>query len=247
MEPLRIGVDLGGTKIEVAGARTGRRGTVPQADGDAAGLRRDARRRSPRWSLPRSTRSAARGTVGVGAPGSQSPATGLWRNANLQFCNGRDLPADICSDTRPAGARRERRQLLRAFGGDRRRRRRRLDGLRRHRRNGTRRRHGGRAQAEPRAERGGRGSLPRAASVAEAGRLSAAALLVRHGRVRGALHFRNRSRARLFAPRRAKRSPPKRSLRAPRRARLGPPPRSSGCSIASPASCRSSSTWSTRM
>ncbi|HEX9906574.1 MAG TPA: ROK family protein [Propylenella sp.] len=92
--PLRIGVDLGGTKIEAIalgadGSELFRERTRTPHSYDAvvhaiAGLVAAAEARSGR-----------RGVVGIGAPGSLSPATGLWRNCNLDFCNGRDFPADL--------------------------------------------------------------------------------------------------------------------------------------------------------
>jgi fructokinase len=89
-----IGVDLGGTKIEALalgsnGEELFRRRIPTPPDYDAmlqavAGLVEAAEREaSPAQS------------VGVGAPGSRSRVTGLWRNANLQYCNGRDLTQDF--------------------------------------------------------------------------------------------------------------------------------------------------------
>jgi len=99
---LRIGVDLGGTKIEAvvlgpSGEELFRHRTATPSDYAAtinaiADLVSAAERHVD-----------ASGTVGVGAPGSRSPVTGLWRNANIEFCNGRDLPADISAAlSRPA-------------------------------------------------------------------------------------------------------------------------------------------------
>lgn len=94
---VKIGVDLGGTKIEAIAL---------SASGEAL-----FRRRVPTPRGYDTTLEAIRGlvveadgvtatggpsaTIGVGAPGSLSPATGLWRNCNLDFCNGRDLPGDL--------------------------------------------------------------------------------------------------------------------------------------------------------
>ena len=92
---LRIGVDLGGTKIEAIAL---------DADG-----RELARRRIPSPSSDyRAVVEAVRGlvaglevdlgataTVGVGTPGSPSSATGLMRNANSTQLNGEPLPADL--------------------------------------------------------------------------------------------------------------------------------------------------------
>jgi fructokinase len=91
---LRIGVDLGGTKIEaLALSPSGeelfrRRAATPRTyDGvlrAIAGLVGAAEAEIGQGA-----------TVGIGAPGSLSPASGLWRNCNIEFCNGRDLPADL--------------------------------------------------------------------------------------------------------------------------------------------------------
>ena len=91
----RFGIDLGGTKIEalaLAGdGRELRRLRVPAPRGDyqqtvraiidvVAGLERD---------------TGARGTVGIGIPGAVSPATGLIKNANSTWLNGRPFQDDL--------------------------------------------------------------------------------------------------------------------------------------------------------
>jgi fructokinase len=92
---VRIGIDLGGTKIEgVAlspdGAELGRirvpapRGRYGATLDAIAGLVAD---------LERTT--AERGTVGVGMPGTLSPATGLVKNANSTWLNGQALGDDL--------------------------------------------------------------------------------------------------------------------------------------------------------
>lgn len=95
----RIGIDLGGTKVEVLALR---------ADGSEA-LR--TRVPSPReyGSLVDaiaglvSAADAALGVpatpapVGLGAPGSPNPRTGLHRNSNLTCMNGRPFAADLAA------------------------------------------------------------------------------------------------------------------------------------------------------
>jgi fructokinase len=92
---VRIGVDLGGTKIEaVAIADDGRelqrrRVAAPRGDYGAtlravAGLVADLERAF-----------GARGRVGVGIPGAISPATRLVKNANSTWLNGRPLADDL--------------------------------------------------------------------------------------------------------------------------------------------------------
>jgi len=92
---MRIGIDLGGTKIE---------GIALADDG-----RQLARRRvpTPRGDYPGSIRAivelvgwieheaGARGTVGVGMPGAISPVTGLVKNANSVWLNGRPFHHDL--------------------------------------------------------------------------------------------------------------------------------------------------------
>ena len=92
---MRIGVDLGGTKIEVAGLG---------ADGDML-LRR--RVPSPSHSYTQIVETitglvkeaeeelGADGTVGVAHPGAISPATGLIKNSNSTVLNGRRLGKDL--------------------------------------------------------------------------------------------------------------------------------------------------------
>lgn len=90
----RIGVDLGGTKIEIV---------VLAPDGSEAIRRRVA---NPR-DYPGAVRTVvelvesaertlgARGTVGVGIPGAISPETGLVRNANSLWMNGHAFDRDL--------------------------------------------------------------------------------------------------------------------------------------------------------
>jgi fructokinase len=91
---VRIGIDLGGTKIEAIAI-------------DAAG-RECFRRRvaTPRGDYKATVESVAglvfeadkidgQGTVGVGIPGALSPVTGLVKNANSTWLNGRSLRSDL--------------------------------------------------------------------------------------------------------------------------------------------------------
>jgi fructokinase len=92
---VRIGLDLGGTKIEAVALDEGgtplarRRVATPRHDydetlGALAGLVRDLEAETGR-----------RGTVGVGIPGALSPATGLVKNANSTWIIGRPLDRDL--------------------------------------------------------------------------------------------------------------------------------------------------------
>jgi fructokinase len=92
---MRIGIDLGGTKIEgIALADDGRvlqRRRIPaprdRYDDSIAAITGLVEQ------LERETQ--ARGTVGVGIPGAVSPATGLIKNANSTWLIGRPLAADL--------------------------------------------------------------------------------------------------------------------------------------------------------
>jgi fructokinase len=92
---VRIGVDFGGTKIEAIAI-------------DAAGQERIRRRiDTPRQDYDGSIRAVAalvdaierdigtRASVGVGIPGTVSPATGLVKNANSTWLIGRPLHLDL--------------------------------------------------------------------------------------------------------------------------------------------------------
>jgi fructokinase len=91
---IQIGVDFGGTKIEAAAL-----------DPEGAFLARirapnpgsyDAALRTVQELVQQAESMAgARGTVGIGTPGSISPRTRLMRNANSVWLNGRDLNTDL--------------------------------------------------------------------------------------------------------------------------------------------------------
>ena len=94
MSGLRIGVDLGGTKIEVIALEAGterlrRRIVAPRGDYAATlaaitGLVRDVEREL-----------GATGSVGVGIPGAASLQTGLVKNANSIWLIGKPLQQDL--------------------------------------------------------------------------------------------------------------------------------------------------------
>lgn len=98
MPRLWIGVDVGGTKIESvalddAGREHGRhRRPTPRGDYDATiEAIVEVVRRAERACGDH----AVAGTVGIGAPGSVSPRTGLQRNANSTCLNGRPFRSDL--------------------------------------------------------------------------------------------------------------------------------------------------------
>ena len=92
---MRIGIDLGGTKIEAIALMPDgtildrRRQPTPQGDYKGimqtiadlvCGLERDFK---------------ARGSIGIGTPGSLSPRTGLMRNSNSVVLNGKPFDQDL--------------------------------------------------------------------------------------------------------------------------------------------------------
>jgi len=92
---MRIGIDCGGTKIEVAALEDdGRelfRHRIPTPRGDYAGSIAAIRD----LVLSVESNTGQKGTVGVGVPGSLSPATGLLRNANSTWMNQRPVDRDL--------------------------------------------------------------------------------------------------------------------------------------------------------
>jgi len=92
---MRIGVDLGGTKIEAialnaAGEARARRRVATPAGDYAATIEAVA-------TLVEALENefGERGTIGIGTPGSESPRTGLLRNSNSTVLNGKPLRADL--------------------------------------------------------------------------------------------------------------------------------------------------------
>src|SRR3954468_6775814 len=99
----RIGIDLGGTKIEIAAldgqGRIVERKRVPTPAGDYAETIRvlvDLVRSTERilGSSPGLT-GKDRPTIGIGTPGTISPTTGLLRNANSVCLNGHPFKEDF--------------------------------------------------------------------------------------------------------------------------------------------------------
>ena len=92
---MRIGIDLGGTKIEIialddhGGERLRRRVATPAGD-YAATLRAVAA-----LVTAAEAELGKAGTVGVATPGAVSPASGLLKNSNSVCLNGRPLKADL--------------------------------------------------------------------------------------------------------------------------------------------------------
>ena len=85
----RIGIDLGGTKIDAVSF---------SASGEAVFEKRVSTPKSYEevvTAIADLVKQAGDGTVGIGSPGSASRQTGLWRNANITFCNGKPFQKDL--------------------------------------------------------------------------------------------------------------------------------------------------------
>ena len=92
---MRIGVDLGGTKIEAIGLADD--GTI-RARKRVAAPRGDYRRSVEAIRdlvLALEAETGRRGSVGIGIPGTLSPATGLVKNANSVWLIGHALDKDL--------------------------------------------------------------------------------------------------------------------------------------------------------
>ncbi len=97
---VRLGIDLGGTKIEIAAIDQGDqrmppepllRERVPTPKGDYDGTIRAIVGLVERAE----TRLGRAAAVGIGTPGSTSPSSGLHRNSNSLCLNGRPLRGDL--------------------------------------------------------------------------------------------------------------------------------------------------------
>jgi fructokinase len=94
---MRIGVDFGGTKIEAAAVADD--GEILARVREANPGDYDAALKTVASVVEAVEQKVGRkfAHVGVGAPGSVSPATGLMRNANSTWLNGRPFPQDLAA------------------------------------------------------------------------------------------------------------------------------------------------------
>ena len=92
---MRIGVDLGGTKIEAVALDHSGRELFRHRIGTPRGSY-DRTVEAIRELIAQAERAAGMtGTVGIGIPGAVSPATGLIKNANSTWLNGQPLREDL--------------------------------------------------------------------------------------------------------------------------------------------------------
>ena len=91
---MRIGIDLGGTKIEIIAIDSGGveqfRRRVPAPRGNYRGTLEAVAE-----LVSAAEQAVGPATVGIGMPGVVSPATGLVKNANSTWLNGRPLKEDL--------------------------------------------------------------------------------------------------------------------------------------------------------
>jgi predicted NBD/HSP70 family sugar kinase len=92
---IRIGIDLGGTKIEVAALGTGGNALLRKRVASAALSYGDILDTVAALVHDAETSLGARGTIGIGTPGTVSRATGRIKNSNTACLNGQPLAADL--------------------------------------------------------------------------------------------------------------------------------------------------------
>ncbi|MBG1232879.1 ROK family protein [Aestuariivirga litoralis] len=85
----RIGIDIGGTKIDAI--------VFDSKDQIIFEKRADTPRTYEAMvnAVAALVRDAGEGSVGIGAPGSAHPGTGIWRNANFTPANGKPMQRDL--------------------------------------------------------------------------------------------------------------------------------------------------------
>ena len=85
----RIGVDIGGTKIDAI--------VFDRADKIIFEKRVDTPKDYEPMiaAIASLVKEAGEGSVGIGAPGSANPATGIWRNSNFVASNGKPMARDL--------------------------------------------------------------------------------------------------------------------------------------------------------
>ncbi len=96
---MRIGVDLGGTKIEVAALATGGRQVLRERIPTPADYPATVRAIAELVAAAEA-RLGHTGSVGMGIPGTISPFDGLVKNANTTWLNGRPLDKDVSAALR---------------------------------------------------------------------------------------------------------------------------------------------------
>ncbi len=206
----RIGIDLGGTKIEIIALGPDGTEVMRHRIPTPHGYHDDGVRHRQPWCATAEAQLGVTATVGIGIPGVISPATGLVKNANSIALNGHRFDHDI-SQALDREVRVENDANCFALSEATRRRRRRLRrGVRRDPGHRLRRRHRRRRQGSSRAAPRRRRMGPHAAALADGLENPRPALLVRQARLSGNLRRRSLSGARLRRTRRPRRQQPAR-------------------------------------
>ncbi len=91
---IQVGVDFGGTKIEAA-ALDADGNFLARVRAPNPGSYDSAVRTVCELIYAAESQAGGRGTIGIGAPGSISPRTGVMRNANSTYLNGRRFREDL--------------------------------------------------------------------------------------------------------------------------------------------------------
>lgn len=94
---MRIGVDLGGTKIEIAALDRDGAFALRERQASPVGDYNATVRVIRDLVLAAEAKLGLTCTVGIGIPGAISPATGLVKNANSTWLNGRPLDRDLAT------------------------------------------------------------------------------------------------------------------------------------------------------
>ncbi len=92
---VRFGIDLGGTKTEIIALDPAGEVLLRERRPTPAGDYEATLQQIAAMVVAAEASLGERGSVGIGLPGSPSPATGLMRNANSTCLNGQPLKADI--------------------------------------------------------------------------------------------------------------------------------------------------------
>jgi fructokinase len=92
---VRIGVDVGGTKIEIAALDANGTIVLRERESSPVGSYENTVRAIKDLVAAAEARLGKRATVGIGTPGAISPATGLIKNANSTWLNGKPFDRDI--------------------------------------------------------------------------------------------------------------------------------------------------------
>lgn len=94
---MRIGIDLGGTKIEAIALREGGRELFRRRVDTPRGSYDGTIRAIAQLVDAADAAAGEQGTVGIGIPGTISPATGVVKNANSTWLNGQPFDRDLAA------------------------------------------------------------------------------------------------------------------------------------------------------